>query len=116
MVELGLPGLFVTFWLAVSAARYLFRIIELSALPGLDSRFLVITLGCVTFLAVNLLTFSVATQLYGDLFVLLILGTVVGLVLSMPRLIAEQLQNDKASLLAYSYMAGNYRQQGSGVS
>ncbi len=102
MVELGLPGLLVTFWLALSTARYIVKIILLTALPGMDSRLLVVTLGCVIFLMVNVLTFSVATQLYGDLFVLLLLGSLVGLVLAVPRLIANLVpeQQLQASLLA----------------
>ena len=43
--------------------------------------------GIATFLAVNALTFSVATQVYGDIFILLILGMLIGFLFVTPKLI-----------------------------
>jgi hypothetical protein len=51
--------------------------------------------GLVAFLIANLAVFSVATQLFGDLFVLLILGTIAGFFLATPVLAErERAQRD----------------------
>jgi hypothetical protein len=47
--------------------------------------------GFLSFLIANAATFSVATQAYSDLFVLLILGWCLGFLLAMPHLAGQKL-------------------------
>ena len=88
MVELGLPGLLVILWLGLSGLRYVLKILKLAAMQASEPRWLVFALGLAIILFVNVLTFSVATQLYGDMFILVMLGTIAGFLLAIPRMIA----------------------------
>lgn len=92
MVELGLPGLLCIAWLVYVIARYVDRSLRLSLLPGVDSRLLPLMLSLTVFLAGNAVTFSVATQVYGDLFILIMLGLVSGFVFALPKLAADSLR------------------------
>jgi hypothetical protein len=47
--------------------------------------------GFLAFLVANAATFSVATQAYSDLFILLILGWCLGFLLAMPQLAGQKL-------------------------
>jgi len=88
MVELGLPGLLAIAWLALSGMSYIFKILKLASIQT-NTAWASLTLGLVVLLIVNFLTFAVATQLYGDLFVLTLIGTFTGFILAIPRLIAQ---------------------------
>jgi len=75
-VELGVPGLLVAFWLLFAMARYIWRMLGiLSRESKAHANF---AYGLVAFLLANAATFSIATQAYGDLFVLLSLGLCMG--------------------------------------
>jgi hypothetical protein len=52
--------------------------------------------GFLAFLIANAATFSVATQAYSDLFVLLILGWSLGFLFAMPTLAARQIEQKRA--------------------
>ena len=95
MVELGLPGLLILIWLAFSIIRYILRCLNLASQHFVDSKLLVLVLGVFAFLIVNAMTFSVATQLYGDFFVLILLGLVSGFVFSLPKLVVIDLEQGK---------------------
>jgi len=93
MVELGLPGLLILLWLGIAGLSYVYRILRLASMQTTEPRWLVFSLGLVILLFVNVLTFSVATQLYGDMFILIMLGTIAGFLLAVPKMIvAAQLQ------------------------
>lgn len=86
-MELGIPGLFVTAWLAVALGKHLHRqLIYLAAASPQHAR---MAYGLVAFLAANAATFTVATQAYSDLFILLIIGWCLGFLLAMPVLAAK---------------------------
>ncbi|GHA08432.1 hypothetical protein GCM10008090_17860 [Arenicella chitinivorans] len=89
MVELGLPGLIILAWLGLSGFRYVIRILKLAAAQSSEPRWLGFALGVVVLLFANFLTFSVATQLYGDIFILIMLGTFAGILLAIPRMIVN---------------------------
>jgi hypothetical protein len=89
MVELGLPGLLAIAWVGLAGILYLLKILKLASLQS-DTTWTSLTLGLVVLLVVNFMTFAVATQLYGDLFVLTLIGTFAGFVLAIPRLIAQE--------------------------
>ena len=82
--ELGIPGLLVALWLGVAAIRLGWRVLVfVSARSGAVAR---LAYGLAAFLIANLAAFFVATQVFGDLFVLLILGLVTGFFLATPTL------------------------------
>lgn len=86
-MELGVPGLLLACWLAVALARHLKR--QLVITERLSPRHARMSYGLVSFLVANAATFSVATQAYSDLFILLILGWSLGFLLAMPVLAAK---------------------------
>ena len=86
-VELGLPGLLLAFWLAFAAIRYVGAILRIMAAKA--PRSANFAFGMVAFLLANVAAFSVATQAYADIFILLSLGWVFGFLLSLPVLVEE---------------------------
>jgi hypothetical protein len=86
-MELGVPGLLVVVWLLRALGRHLRQ--ELIPLAKGSPQHARMAFGFLSFLIANAATFSVATQAYSDLFVLLILGWCLGFLLAMP-LLAEQ--------------------------
>jgi hypothetical protein len=87
-VELGVPGLILVVLTMVLVARNVARILNLVATR--DARLLALCLGLVAFCAANIPVFLGASQIYGDPFVLMLLGSFLGFVLAVPRL--EQVQ------------------------
>jgi hypothetical protein len=86
-MELGLPGLLVAIWLLVALGKHLRR--QLSTIARISPQHARMSYGLVSFLVANAATFSVATQAYSDLFILLILGWCTGFLLAMPVLAAQ---------------------------
>lgn len=86
-MELGVPGLLLAVWLVNALARHLGR--QLGALGKISPQHARVAYGLVSFLVANAATFSVATQAYSDLFILLILGWCLGYLLAMPVLAAR---------------------------
>lgn len=75
-VELGLPGLVLVFWLLFAIGRYVWKLLGiLSRESKTHANF---AYGLTAFLLANVATFSIATQAYGDIFVLLSLGISLG--------------------------------------
>jgi len=82
--ELGLPGLAIALWFGFAALRYGWHVLKfVSQRSATVAR---LAYGLVAFLVANLAVFFVATQLFGDLFVLLLLGMVAGFFLATPVL------------------------------
>jgi hypothetical protein len=77
VTELGLPGLLVIIWLVLSLGRLTWSSIG----RGPSASRSRLEYGLAAFVAANALTFLVASQVFGDIFVLLILGWTVGLLL-----------------------------------
>jgi len=86
-MELGVPGLFLVGWLVVALGRHLRQL--LAAMAQVSPQHARVAYGMVAFLVANAATFTVATQAYSDLFILLILGWCVGFLLAMPALAAR---------------------------
>jgi hypothetical protein len=86
-MELGVPGLLMVIWLAVALARHLGKHLVVTA--ALSPQHARVAYGLVAFLVANAATFSVATQAYSDLFILLILGWCLGFLLAL-RILAEK--------------------------
>ena len=84
LAELGLPGLVLLLWLFISMGRYLWSIIVyVKEENPIRAK---ITYGLVTFLISNLLVYVIAHQVFGDLYVLVILGFLLGFILAIPRM------------------------------
>lgn len=88
-MELGIPGLLVVVWLLRALGHHLHQ--ELMPLARLSPQHSRMAFGFLSFLIANAATFSVATQAYSDLFVLLILGWCLGFLLAMPYLAGQKL-------------------------
>ncbi|MRD46843.1 hypothetical protein GHT07_06120 [Caenimonas koreensis DSM 17982] len=86
-MELGIPGLLVLLWLGVALFKHLRK--QLAAVAQLSTQHMRMAYGLVAFLVANLATFSIATQAYNDLFILVILGWSTGFLLAMPVLAAK---------------------------
>ena len=76
VAELGVPGLVLVLWIVGALLLYLGRLIP--EVARLDNPIVPLFLGFVAFLGANIPLFIVATQIFGDLFVLLILGWIFG--------------------------------------
>jgi hypothetical protein len=64
--------------------RLLWRLLK--SLPHQERELVTLSYGLVAFLGANLLMFLVSSQVYGDLFVLFLLGWVLGFVMAVPRM------------------------------
>ena len=82
--ELGLPGLLAAAWVLTALVWALWR--ARAEAQRLSSELAALWYGLLAFLGANAVGFVVASQVYGDLFVLLLLGWCVGFVLAIPRL------------------------------
>jgi len=97
--ELGVPGLILVGWLGIGMARYLFRVLTVTTRTSLPHAR--VAYGLLALLLAKLASFSVAAQVYSDLFVLLIMGWSLGFLLAMPGLAARaQAQRQAAANLA----------------
>jgi hypothetical protein len=82
--ELGVPGLVIALWFGFAALRYGWQV--LLFVSKRSASIARLAYGLAAFLVANLAVFFVATQLFGDLFVLLLLGLVAGFFLATPVL------------------------------
>ncbi len=83
--ELGIPGLLLTLvctWLVARQVR-----LAISAAAKADPRLLRLSLGLLAFVAANVPVFVGASQIYGDPFVLILMGSMLGFVLAAPRVL-----------------------------
>ena len=87
-MDLGVPGVFLFLFLIFTASRQIWR--RLQALSRGSRPHATMAFGFVALLVANVAGFSVATQVYGDVFVLLILGWSVGFVLALPTVAYQE--------------------------
>jgi hypothetical protein len=85
LAELGVPGLVLLLWLAISLARYLWSV--LSVIKEGDPQLSKLAFGLLAFLVTNGFVYAIAHQVFGDPFVLIILGFFLGFVMAMPRIV-----------------------------
>jgi Sec-independent protein secretion pathway component TatC len=83
-MELGVPGLVLLAWLATAFYRYVRKLLE--ATTKLSRPHARLAYGMLAFLIANTASFLVATQVFGDVFVQLMMGWAVGFLLAMPVL------------------------------
>jgi hypothetical protein len=89
-VELGIPGLFVMGWLAIVLLRHVWQIMR--AASRHSPRMARLSFGLFSFLVANVAAFSVATQAYGDFFVLLVLTWTLAFLLAVPVLVEREVR------------------------
>ena len=89
-LELGIPGLFLMGWLAFLVFSYLWRIMRDAS--QVSPRIAALSYGLFSFLVANVAAFSVATQAYGDIFILLILSWTLGFLLAVPVLLEREVR------------------------
>ncbi len=94
--ELGLLSLFVVAWLGISFARYLHKCLNLVSVSIPEK--LPFVVGILVFLLANVPTFAIASQVYGDVFVLIILGFLAGALFALPRQVVSHLEANKTIL------------------
>lgn len=98
VVELGIPGVVIVAWLLLRLAKYIKRLFALT-----PKRHHTITLwlsALVAMLVANAATFFVASQLYGDLFVLLLLGIWTGFLFKIDRMVRYLVLHEQEVRLA----------------
>jgi hypothetical protein len=82
LAELGLPGLAIFVWLMIGLARYLWN--AMVQMKDRDPVRVRLMYGLISFLIANGAVYVTAHQVFGDPFVLLIIGWTLGFVLAMP--------------------------------
>ena len=84
LAELGVPGLALLLWLVVSFARYIWAILihVKSDVPVRAT----LTFWLLSFQAANASVYVIAHQVFGDIFVLVILGFSLGFILAIPQM------------------------------
>lgn len=85
VAELGLPGIGLILWLAFGLARYFWAIIR--EVKQVDFERASLTFGFIAMLVANAFVFVTAHQIFGDLFVLTLLGFLIGMVMAVPRMV-----------------------------
>jgi hypothetical protein len=109
VAELGLVGLGVSMWLLVAVSRYLSRLFR--RVPRRLTSLTALMAGIAALVLANGATFMVATQLYGDLFILILLGLCTGFLFAGERLVGERLLYEatrrRAREARASVLAGN---------
>lgn len=83
-MELGVPGLLIMAWLALAFFGYVRKLLVVTTRISIPHARM--SYGFVAFLVANTASFSIATQVFGDPFVLLMMGWSVGFILAMPVL------------------------------
>ena len=86
IAELGVPGFALLLWLAVGLGRYFWAIIN-EVKRQADFARISLTFGFVAMVVANAFVFITAHQIFGDPFVLSLLGFFIGFVMSVPRMV-----------------------------
>jgi hypothetical protein len=89
-LELGIPGLFVLGWFAVLVFKQFWWIMRTSS--RISPRVARLSYALFSFLVANVAAFSVATQAFSDLFILLILSWTLGFFFAIPRLLEREVR------------------------
>jgi hypothetical protein len=94
LAELGIPGLLLLLLLVISVARYMWAVTRhIAQSEDIDPSLGKMVLGFEAFLITNGAVYVIAHQVFGDLFVLIILGFLLGFVLAMPRMVIRNSEN-----------------------
>jgi hypothetical protein len=93
LAELGVPGFVLMIWLVISLGRYVWSILRyVTEAEGLDTSLRKLALGLVAFLVTNALVYTIAHQVFGDPFVLIVLGLFLGFVMALPKVVNRRIE------------------------
>jgi len=96
LAELGVPGLVLLLWLAISFARYMWSIIMyITHSKDVDPTQSKLIFGLIAFLMTNGAVYIIAHQVFGDPFVLIVLGFLLGFVIAMPKMQPRKTEDRK---------------------
>ena len=84
-LELGIPGLFLMLWLIWGMGQYLWQLLQ--NIGNTAPEKLSLFLGITAFLLSNMASYAIASQAFGDPFILIIIGNCLSFLLVAPRLI-----------------------------
>ena len=98
LAELGVPGLAALAWFAFAMGRVLLRIAR--GVRQLPLRLAAPAYGLVALLPANLAVFVTAHQVYGDPFVLIVLGWLSGAALAVPKMVRSEVEMKPGSVAA----------------
>jgi hypothetical protein len=87
-LELGLPGLLLVILFSLLLARHVWKILRF--VQQADPALMRVLLGLVAFLLAHIPIFIGASQVYGDPFVLLVVGWCMGFVLVAPKIVERK--------------------------
>jgi hypothetical protein len=91
LAELGIPGLLLLLWLVISLARYMWAIAkEIAQAKDVDPSLGKLVFGLEAFLITNGFVYIIAHQVFGDPFVLIVLGFFIGFVMAMPKMLIRR--------------------------
>lgn len=85
LAELGVPGLLALLWLALALGQAILRIVRFARTCPVHQAFRIY--GLAAFLPANAAVFLTAHEVYGDPFVLIVLGLVGGSLLAYPTIV-----------------------------
>lgn len=102
IIEVGVPGLLVLTWLLWRYARNIYCILQYCG--SLDRTATHIGVAITAFLSANILTFIIASQVYGDLFILFLLGMLVGILFAVPKITVSRYSLAGVETGTYKYM------------
>jgi hypothetical protein len=89
LAELGVPGFVLLLWLVIGLGRYLWSILHMPFERALDPGLSKLIFGLVALLATNAVVFVIAHQVFGDPFVLILLGFFLGFVMATPKIVVR---------------------------
>lgn len=87
LAELGVPGLLLLVWILISIGRYIYAAAR-HIKP--DESVAPLAYGIIAFLLANVVVFTTAHQIFGDVNILLTLGLLLGILLRTPYLLRAQ--------------------------
>ncbi|RBP49178.1 hypothetical protein DFR28_104104 [Arenicella xantha] len=94
--ELGVVSLALIAWLLYAMAMHVHKCLSLISQVLPDK--LPFSVGVAVFAASNAPTFIVASQVFGDMFILLVIGLMVGFLFAIPKLVKFELEKRSAQL------------------
>jgi hypothetical protein len=96
LAELGVPGLVLLLWLVIGFVRYMWSIIMyITHAKDVDPIQAKLIFGLGAFLITNGVVYTIAHQVFGDPFVLIVLGFFLGFVLAMPKMAKSRKTDDR---------------------
>ena len=90
VAELGFVALLIFAWLGYCMASYIHK--AMLILSRVDSSKLALSVGVLAFLMANIPSFMIASQAYGDVFILLTLGLLTSSLFAVPLQLTTQIQ------------------------